>query len=176
MDLRKYSEQHKGELNTVERVPRQAIWMGIQQEMKRRKRRIFIMRFSAAASVLLLISAAFVIGLNLNTNSGNESFLAGDSEFTKQEHLYYQLASDKKEQLDYSSLDRATYGDIIQELELLDSMYTDLKNELSKSPDAQQAINTAIKFHERRLHILELLEREIENHKRERQDENPIEI
>ena len=99
-----------------------------------------------------------------------------DPEFIEKEQYYYQLASDKKELLNYSELNPEVYGDIMQELNSIDSMYADLKVELSQMPDATKAIETAIKYHERRLRILELLEREIENQNRNTDHENPVKI
>ena len=65
---------------------------------------------------------------------------------------------------------------IINELNSIDSMYADLKRELAEMPNATRAIESAIKYHERRLRILELLEREIENQNRNADHEVPVKI
>ncbi|MDX1409453.1 MAG: hypothetical protein R3330_15000, partial [Saprospiraceae bacterium] len=62
------------------------------------------------------------------------------------------------------------------ELEELDEMYRSFKADLSNVANAEALIETAIRFHERRLRILELLAKEIENQKRNLQYDEDIQI
>ena len=89
---------------------------------------------------------------------------------------YGKLVSDKQQVLETEMLDPVVYDEILIELQELDGMYDDLKNEISNVPDAEALLETAIRFHERRLRILELLEREIEHQKRIQRHEEEIRL
>lgn len=174
MDFEKYIEQNRKKLDQVEQVPSDIIWHGIQDGVGRKTRIIRLQRIAIAATIVIAIGAISILKLNQPKDQFN--YLTDNTEFTTQESRYYQMASDKKAEINYSELDQDTYGEIIEELEMLDSMYMDMKKEIMENPDAERAINTAIKFHERRLHILELLEKEIENQKRIEENESLINI
>ena len=176
MDFEKYVESNRVSFDNIDDVPREQMWEAIQPRISRRKTKIrSITRLLIAASLIGLFSAPFLIRFG-GGNGLDDSFIASDPEFIEKEQYYFQLATDKKESLNYSELDPETYGDIMQELNSIDSMYADLKQELAQIPDANRAIETAIKYHERRLRILELLEREIQNQNRSTDNESPVKI
>ena len=174
MKIDNYIKENLDSFNDIESVPSEAIWMGVQHKMRMRSRRKYIIRYAVAASFIIAISVPFVF--NLNNSTSTEEIIAAPPLILAQEKQYYQLAADKKSELGFSELDPRVYGDIFSELDILDSMYMDLKAGLTNSPDAERAIETAIRFHERRLHILELLEKEIENQKRFEEHENTVKI
>ena len=174
MEIDKHIQDHRDTFNSIEPVPSEAIWNGIQHKMQLRARRKIIIRYAAAASIIIAIAAPFLF--NLNNTSTQEEFITAPPLILAQEKQYYQLAADKKNELGFNNLDPEIYGEIFSELDILDSMYMDLKAELANSPDAERSIETAIRFHERRLHILELLEKEIENQKRFEEHENTVKI
>lgn len=174
MNIDKHIKENRKEFNHIEQVPSEAIWVGVQHKMHLKVRRKAIIKYAAAASIVLAISVPFLFNL---TNSPTQTeTIATPPLILAQEKQYYQLAADKKDELGFSSLDPKVYGEIFSELDVLDSMYIELKTELANSPDAERAIETAIRFHERRLHILELLEKEIENQKRFEEHENTVKI
>jgi len=162
------------EFDQIEKVPSDLIWHGIQDNIRKKNTRRIIIRLSAAASIIIIIGAFAVINFSGIKSSGEQ--FAMSSEFNEEENKYYQLANHKMTEINYTDLDRSEYGEIISELEELDSMYTALKSEMAEIPNAEKAIQTAIKFHERRLQILELLEKEIENRKREEANESNLKI
>jgi len=174
MKIENHIQENLEVFNNIEPVPSEAIWIGIQDKMRTRARRRIIIRYAAAASIIIAIISPFLF--NLNNKTAPEETIATPPLILAQEKQYYQLAADKKDELEFSKLDPEIYGEIFSELNLLDSMYMDLKEELTNSPDAARAIETAIRFHERRLHILELLEKEIENQKRFEEHENTVKI
>lgn len=167
-------ERDRRDYDKVEKVPSDLIWHGIQDNLRARRAKRIQLRLSVAASIILLVGAFTVF--NLTSNETGEEQMTLSPEFNDEENKYYQMANHKMNELNYSHLDRSEYGEIIAELEELDSMYADLKSELSEIPNAEKAIQTAIKFHERRLHILELLEKEIENRKKEQLNEDNLKI
>ena len=174
MNIDKRIKENREEFNRIETVPYEAIWIGIEHKMQMRSRRRLLIRYVAAASLIFAIATPFLF--NLSNTTKQEEIIATPPLILAQEKQYYQLASDKKDALGFSNLDPNIYGEIFSELDILDSMYLDLKTELANSPDAARAIETAIRFHERRLHILELLEKEIENQKRIEEHENTVKI
>ncbi|RLD21588.1 MAG: hypothetical protein DRI69_03670 [Bacteroidetes bacterium] len=174
MNIDKHIQENRESFDHMEPVPSEAIWIGIQQNLRTRQRRKLFIRYAAAAAIICTFSAPFLF--NLSNPTIPENKIATPPLILAQEKQYYQLASDKKDELDFRNLDPAIYGEIFSELDILDSMYMDLKAELTNSPDAERAIGTAIRFHERRLRILELLEKEIENQKRIEEHESTIKI
>jgi hypothetical protein len=174
MNIDKHIIDNRDEFDHLETVPRDAIWAGMQYKIQRRARRKRIIRYSIAASIICVLAVPFLI--NINKGSTKEDGLVNNPTLLAQEKQYYQLAAEKKDGMGYSKLDPNIYGDIFTELDILDSMYIDLRAEIANTPDAARAIETAIRFHERRLHILELLEKEIENQKRLERHENTVKI
>jgi len=174
MRLEEISKYPRTDFDHVEQVPSDLIWHGIQDNIRRKNTRRLYTRLAIAASILILVGA-FVV-LNLSNTANQTQYAKMPPEFSQEENKYYQLARHKKNEINFTDLDKSEYGEILSELSDLDSMYNDLKSEIATIPDAEKAIQTAIKFHERRLHILELLEKEIENRKREESNESNIKI
>lgn len=174
MIIDKYIRENRDSFDDIDTVPSHAIWIGVTHKIRMRSRRRVFIRYAVAASVLCAITAPFLF--NLNNTIIQDDINAATPLILTQEKQYYKLAADKKNELGFNNLDPNIYGEIFSELDLLDSMYLDLKAEIVNSPDAERAIETAIRFHERRLHILELLEKEIENQKRFEEHENTVKI
>ncbi len=174
MRLEEIGNYPRKDFDNIEHVPSDLIWHGIQDNIRRKNVRRLYVRLSIAASILVLVGAFVVLSLNNTTNTTIQA--AMPPEFSQEENKYYQLADHKMNEINFTDLDKSEYGEILSELSELDSMYNDLKSELATIPDAEKAIQTAIKFHERRLHILELLEKEIENRKRDEINESNIKI
>ncbi len=178
MDFEKFIKARRDEYDKIEHVPSDEMWAAIKPNIKpeRKGSRIrMITRYVIAASLIGLFSAPFLVRFG-GEAPPEESFVSSDPVFQEREQYYYELASEKKASLNFDELDTETYGDIIEELNSIDSMYADLKEELAEMPDATRAIESAIKYHERRLRILELLEREIENQNRNADHEIPVKI
>ena len=174
MKLEEHIKQNRDAFDRIEQVPSDVMWQKISQPSGKSDNRRSIFRYMIAASVMFAAVTMSIINMN---KPDNQEHVAVENEiFSTQENQYYELASAKKETLNYSELDPVEYGEIMSELDQLDSMYADLKLELYNSPDADKVVQTAIKFHERRLQILELLEKEIENQKRTLRDESNTEI
>lgn len=174
MNIENHIREQRVSFDSIETVPQDAMWIGIQFDLQKRRRRRQIKMYSIAASVAIVVTALFlIVNADSNETPGNQAITP---ELFSQEKQYYQLATDKKIALGFDDLDEDTYSELFLELDILDSMYIDLKSELSNTPDVDRAIETAIRFHERRLHILELLEKEIENQKRFERHENTIKI
>ena len=174
MKFEEMTNQRRKEFDNVESVPTDLIWHGIQDNMRRNKTRRIYLRLSAAASIIVLIGAFTIFNATRTSNVVNQTIMS--AEFNAEENKYYRLANNKMNEINYSELDKEEYGEIMAELAELDSMYNDIKNELASLPDAEKAIQTAIRFHERKLQILELLEKEIENRKREELNESNLKI
>lgn len=172
MSLEKFIDDNRQQFDAIEPVQSDAIWIGIQQQ-RRRARVVRFARIGVAASVLIAASITILIQLN---KQSNDQWLTQTQHTELQEGHYYQLAADKKDKIGFDQLNKETYSEIMEELDMLETMYEDLKREIANSPDAERAIQTAIRFHERRLHILELLEKEIENQKRTEEHEKSIKI
>jgi hypothetical protein len=174
MNLENHIKNNRDNFNTIESTPVDAIWVGIEHKMHKKARRISIIKIAVAASLLIAVALPFFLN-NTQSNIEND-IVINDPGFVAEENKYYQLASDKKDAIDYQQLDQGIYGDLFTELDILDSMYIDLKIEISNSPNASRAIETAVRYHERRLHILDLLEKEIENQKRIERHESTVKI
>lgn len=173
MKIDKYIHERRAEFDNIEQVPRDEMWMAIRQRAGRqaRTRRMWIMSAAASALIIITATATLLISNEINPSDGDYT-----NQFDSREDQYNQLVANRMHAIDFSSLDKDIYGEIIREFEIADSMYIDLKKDLGEMPDADKAIQLAIKYHERRLRILELLEREIENQKRYEENESEIKI
>ena len=172
MSIEKYIEQNRQGFDQIEPTPTDAMWFGIHDERMRRKSRRRIFLYSAAAVLLIPLTA--LATLSITGNLGERSPYNGG--YANSNNNYQRVSSSGQDIIDFTKLDKSVYGELIREYEIADSMYTNLKDDLAEMPEADKAISLAIKHHERRLRILELLEREIENQKRYEANEEEIKM
>ena len=72
-------------------------------------------------------------------------------------------------QIDFENLDQSQYREFIDELNVLEELKDEYLREVAGIPSNEQLIKTLIRFYERKIKILERLNREIE---KQEHDEN----
>jgi len=161
-NLEKFIKENRAEFDD-QHAPKN-IWSVIDQHLdqksKKPARLIPIWRYArAAAAAVILISSGVLIGLNFNNQSSEQlAFEEVFPEFFEAEQ-YYQ----KEVNIKVAQLAKYDHDDFINEdLELLDDIYTELKEELEEAPKdkQEQIINAMITNYRTKLSILErVLER-----------------
>ena len=175
MNFEEFIKKNRSEFDNLEEVPRNYIWAGIQHQQASRNKFRSLRLYSVAATVLLVISVSALIYTHFHYNP--PALPAGtDNSIFPQKDPYYQNANTRLNAIDISGLDKDIFGELLREYEIADSQYMELRNDISQMPNAQQAIDLAIKHQENRLRILELIEREIENQKRFEENEREIKL
>jgi len=168
-----FLRKHRDELD-VEEPDVNAIWEGVRQQTGRR--RSLPVRWMAAASVALLIGSLIFYGLSSNTILDDTEVIAeevgDDSIFAEEEAKMVQLVKDKEANLNLSPDDRQQYHDLFVELNLLEELYEEFKNDLPEFGEKDRLLKTLMKNYERRLQILDRISNEME--RREKEEEREV--
>lgn len=172
MKLREIVKQHREAFDQVEEVPFDSMWVGIDHRLRSRARRRRLIWRSAAAVLIIGIAVPWI----LTSGDPEPELSQAQMQLQQYEHEYARKATDREQTLDTDILPADVRQEIEGELAELDAMYNELKIEITNVPNAEQLIETAIRFHERRLRILSLLEKEIENQKRNQRQNEEIKI
>ena len=171
------------ELDHVERVDEGLLWQNIQaelnppKEIKTARRFTLLQVYAVAATVALLIMAAWIF--SSKGDAGSESLpLAVDDyipDFEEKES-YIQTVSQKEKELNISQIDREEFRDIFYELEILEEYHQEFRSDLPTISDNEMKIEILQKYYERKIRILEQLSKEIEkkSHHEKRINERPI--
>ena len=157
--------QKRDELDHVEKVPLEAIWEGIQQGERGYNRHRWIILYSIAATLLLLILAiAWFFKTSSIQSSSPENITIAQyyPNWAPQENQYINLVHAKKSELNFDQLDKKAYAGIFQELSELEDFYRESMHDLTLYEDKEAIIRVLIKYHERQLKLLERLSYEIQ--------------
>ena len=85
-------------------------------------------------------------------------------ELAKREIQLQQLISQKEKEINFSNIDELQYGDILNDIKIIDQNTKETKSDISKYPD-ERAIETLIRNYELKIRILENLNRQIQKNK-----------
>lgn len=168
--LEKRIKEQRAELDHIERVDEGLLWQNIQADLappmpeaKVVQSNRFLKMYAVAASVALLMMASWVF-----YNKQNTVEVATTTEpqnFTPQfeeEIGYRQTVSDTEEEIGFKNIDKREYEDIFYELEMLETIHNEFREDLPTMSDKERAVNVLQKYYERKIRILERLSREIE--------------
>jgi hypothetical protein len=183
--LEKRIKEHRDEFDEIERVDEGLLWQNIQADLgnttpvKRLQSSRFLQIYAVAATVALLMMASLFFYQNQNAAPAivdvemetPQKFL----DFPEEEN-YQQLVADKKEEIDFDEINQAKYKDIFHELDLLENVHDEFKEDLPILSDEEKAIQVLQKYYERKIRILERLSKEIEKKSRDekRINERPM--
>ena len=113
-------------------VPNPAIWNAIEQDLNRKRSKPWIRIVSIAASVCILIVAAFIMGNYSAKNDINKAHFADETqynEFKEAEQFYVNQIDEKLTEVRKLNPDEDVLNDLIQ----LDEVYNELKQEIIQS-------------------------------------------
>jgi len=183
--LEKKIKEHRDEFDEIERVDEALLWQNIQADLgettpvKRLHSSRFLQIYAVAATVALLVMASWFFSKNQNaapaTATTEEETPQKFLDFPEEEN-YQQLVAEKKEEIDFDEINQAKYKDIFHELDLLENVHDEFKEDLPILSDEEKAIQVLQKYYERKIRILERLSKEIEKKSRDekRINEKPM--
>lgn len=171
MNLEDHIKNIREELDMVENVPETKIWEVVSKGLF--SNRSFFPRYWWIVLVaLVIVTGAWYIYAQQESESNKLLAYQNNEQWMANEQRFREITEAKLASLNIENLDQQTYGEILRELAFLDSVFVEKQSEMMGAPTVEIAIERAIQFHERRLKILELLSREIENQKRYINNEN----
>lgn len=177
-ELEEFINKNRDQFDDLEPSPK--VWTKINQNLpKQNNWIIYTKRISSIAA--LLIIGFFISELrfiykssNIETSSLNDTIINNENselfaEFNETEIYYTQMVNTKINELKVS----VNYnGEIEQEINLemneLDSIYSELKNDLKDNIDNQEVINAMIQNYRIKLEILEDISRALNNNSPEK--------
>ncbi len=181
-NLEKYIVGHRDELDSVEALNVEKIWLGVSQQPAVSSRQSTLCPkdslwdglavnkkkwvWAVAASVLLLIG--FGLGYLVGDDKTEEplySLKDISPQLAEQEAEFIQLISQKEAEIDIQNLEKETFKDIFEELELLDEIHKEFRKDIPQFSQNDQLVSTLIRYYEQKIRILERLSNEIEKHK-----------
>ena len=184
--LEKRINEHRDELDQIERVDEGLLWQNIQTDLgevtpvKSIRSNRFLQIYAVAATIALLLMSGWFLFKNQNA----EPAIANDKLETPQKFLqdfleeenYQQLVADKKQELDFDKINKSAFKDIFHELDLLENVHDEFKEDLPILSDEEKAIQVLQKYYERKIRILDRLSKEIEKKSRDekRINERPM--
>ena len=167
-ELEKYILANREEFDHVETSSnKEAIWNQLQQELNPPQRKVIslstIAQWAIAASIGLLVGM-WLVYPQPKTATGFQPILAADiyPELESQEHYYQTIIEQQKVTLDLTSSSEVVYVEVTQELKHIDDLLQEYLSTAPQNMDRQAAIETIIRFYERKVKILERLNRSIE--------------
>lgn len=181
--LEKRINEHRDEFDQIERVDEGLLWQSIQSDLeddipiRKISSNRFLQIYAVAATVALLVMASLFF---YNSQNTSPSIVAEDPagvlpNFPEEEE-YQQLVAEKKEELDFDQIDKTEFKDIFHELDLLEHVHDEFKEEIPLLSEEEKAIQVLQKYYERKIRILERLSKEIEKKSRDekRINEKPM--
>ncbi len=154
-NLEDFIRSNRSELDIDE--PSLQLWNSIEEDLPSRRKRKLWTSLSVAASVLVLLAAAYVLGLNQsNSQQLNQEFFASEShfqEFQEASDFYTTTIDHKMSQVKGMGVE----DDVINDLEQLDEVYNELREEMltSEYEDKEYLINLMIKNYKTKIDLLE---------------------
>ncbi len=183
--LEKRINEHRDEFDEIERVDEGLLWQNIQADLgdttpvKRLHSSRFLQIYAVAATIALLMMASWFFYNNQNAEPAmattEEEIPQKFLDFPEEEN-YQQLVADKKEEIDFDEINKSKFKDIFHELDLLENVHDEFKEDLPILSDEEKAIQVLQKYYERKIRILERLSKEIEKKSRDekRVNEKPM--
>ena len=178
--LEEHIKQNRSQLDHIEDPRREVLWKNIQKGLNPERKRpngwtIHLgtnWRWSIAIAITLMIG----MGIWRYTQTPVESqptLAQFYPELIEQENHYRQLITEKENDLQIGKLDPQKFGDIFQELQILEEVHAELIADLPNYISEDDLVRTLVKYYERKIMVLERLSREIEkrNHDEKKQEQ-----
>lgn len=184
--LEKYIEEHRDELDHIEQLDADALWVRMQQPQARvhklseRKQHGWQLQvgrnwlLSAAATVLLMLGVATWVYLQ-SDNTSTKQELTGlriqdyYPEIAEEEMAFRRTIARKEAELDIQDLDRQQFIDIFNELDELERIHRQQLEDLPEVFDNEEWIRTLMQYYEQKLRILEHLSRELDKQQQQKE-------
>jgi len=155
--LEKFIKSHRSEMDY--KNPRKDLWKDIENEIttatKQRKISNAVIFWRAAAVILLLVSSWLVMDKVYRDSSGNEERTIAEvnPQLLEAENFYISLINQKKQEITVLGEKYDLGEGFLQEIDVLDSMYTVLKQDLHQG-DEENLVDAMILNLQLRIEIL----------------------
>ncbi|MFN7118688.1 MAG: hypothetical protein ACK4TA_17955 [Saprospiraceae bacterium] len=154
------------ELEQVEQPDRAAIWGGVQRKMGTPARRFYQhpswRAVAASVAILLIASAGWWAHRLLYGYSEDITLTHLSPEWQKEIKYYQQLVNEKERTLHLENIDRDAFSEVLRELESLDSVQAEFRQDFRALPKDERTVQTLLRYYEQKIRILELLTKEIQ--------------
>ena len=152
--LEDFIRNNRAELDIDE--PSGNLWKGIEDHIPNQKKRKLWTTMGVAASVMILVAAAYFMGMQNTSNTLDARSFASESQFQEFEEAskYYTTTIDYKfAQAKDAGMDDEIMNDLMQ----LDEVYNELKEEMltTEYQDKEFLINLMINNYKTKIDILE---------------------
>jgi len=152
--LEDFIRNNRAELDIDE--PSANLWKGIEEHIPSQKKRKLWTTMGVAASVMILVVAAYFLGMNNTSSSLDERSFASEMQFQEFEEAseYYTTTINHKFS---QAKDAGMDDDILNDLKQLDEVYNELKEEMltTEYQDKEFLINLMINNYKTKINILE---------------------
>ncbi len=173
--IEQFLKSHRESLD-VEKPDEQILWEGIRKEIIKDKNTSYINFWKIAAIALLIIGGIYVTVNEINRKNTYSYSLDQFSEILgNKEKEYRKLVEQKKTELEVSSTtDNEIIQSLFNELNYLDTIYSECIADLQESGYLEQIVNTIFDTYEKRIDILEQIIHETNKEKMYEDKKNKI--
>jgi len=152
-NFEKFIEEHRSELDVFE--PREGLWDGINEKLPKQKKQRQTWYYAMAASILLLAGA--IVWLRpkpVPSNNTTETVVVNPEE-RKAEVYYASLIDEKRKELNrYCSEEPKLCNEFEKELDTLNMLYGQLKQEYNASSNNEAVLQAMINNLQLQLQVL----------------------
>ena len=174
-DLEKYLNKKRQALD-VEEPDVDMLWEGISHSMQHKNTRLFPVILKAAAAMIVLIGAAYLLA-NL-TGIGpfkSHSLAEVDDLLGEREFNYREIVEQKTALINRREAKQIEITDfLLEELEFLDRIYSEAMTDLNETGYSEQIVNIIFDTYEKKIEILEQIIVELQKSKIEQQHEDKV--
>ena len=172
-NIEEYIRQNRTALDHIEEPEMDAIWGSIQQQLKsnqnkRKELKVSYRRMSWIIGMVASLAFLLGVGLTLWHTSSTSSFYTStpltaiSEDLAPMEQEFQQTIKAKQESIGFNQIDKNIYKEIFLELQQLESLHREYIQDIPAFREKDQLVKTLIKYYERKIRILERLNREIE--------------
>jgi len=173
-EFEKYVRQHRAEFDEF-KADSSKLWEGISAELDEPKKRVIHLWsrniFKIAASVIILLGVAGIIGYNLNTNSTSQQGFAS-KELNEIDSYYSKMVNIQVKMIERNTkLTIEDKKDFLKFMDELDEEYSELLIDLGDNLDNERVLAAIVDNYRKRIELIENLLKQI-NDSKEISDEN----
>jgi hypothetical protein len=97
-------------------------------------------------------------------------------ELAPQEQAYLKKIAERESEMDLTRIDRQVFQDVFRELEELENARKQAKPDIESHPDKDEIVSILMRYYERKLLILDRLEKELNRNKIQKQRDEKLPI
>lgn len=161
------------ELEQVEQPDQAAIWGGVQRRLGRKPRRFYqnqwLQAIAASVAIIVIAGAGWWAHRLLYGSSDQLSVTNLSPRWQQEVQQYQQIVDHKERELRLENIDKDAFGEMLKELESLDSVQSEFRQDFQALPKDERTVQTLLRYYEQKIRILELLSKEIQIKKNEQE-------